>query len=399
MTEIVLCLLVLPALLPAFALLALTLAAGAPARATPTRERPPGLRLAVLVPAHDESLHVLPTIASLQAQLAPQDRLLVVADNCSDDTAALARAAGAEVVERHDPTRRGKGHALAHGVDHLRRDPPDVVLVVDADCSVDPGAVSAIVAECHHTARPVQMLDLMHAPSGAGLRHRVLEFAMVMKNLVRPLGSHRLGGVCQLMGTGMALPWRLIEHAPLATGHVAEDMKLGMALTVAGHPPRFLAGARVRSAFVADGGVARRQKARWEHGHLDTMREELPAALALAVTRRDRALAVLALDLVIPPVALYFLLMAALLAVAGAAGAGWAPARPAATLVATGAACFGLAIGMGWWRFGRQLLSPAELLRLPLYALWKLPVYVAYLAGMRSGWVRTQRPSAPVGKC
>ena len=78
--------------------------------------RPP---VAVLVPAHNESSGLLPTLANIQSQLLPGDRLLVVADNCSDDTAALARAAGAEVVERNDPTRRGKGYALDWGVQHL----------------------------------------------------------------------------------------------------------------------------------------------------------------------------------------------------------------------------------------------------------------------------------------
>src|SRR6185436_16232635 len=68
--------------------------------------------LAVLVPAHNEGSGLLPTIANIQSQLGPGDRLLVVADNCSDDTAAVARQNGAEVVERTDPTRLGKGFAL-----------------------------------------------------------------------------------------------------------------------------------------------------------------------------------------------------------------------------------------------------------------------------------------------
>ena len=63
--------------------------------------------VAVLVPAHNESLGLLPTLANIQAQLLPGDRLLVVADNCSDDTAAVATAAGAEVVERNDPDETG----------------------------------------------------------------------------------------------------------------------------------------------------------------------------------------------------------------------------------------------------------------------------------------------------
>ena len=72
--------------------------------------------LAVLVPAHDEEEGIAATLAAVLAQLGPHDRLLVVADNCSDATAAVARAAGAEVVERSSDL-RGKGYALAHGID------------------------------------------------------------------------------------------------------------------------------------------------------------------------------------------------------------------------------------------------------------------------------------------
>jgi hypothetical protein len=332
----------LPLLLPAFSLLALTLSA---LRGPRTVARPPAAaegaasasaapRVAVLVPAHDESTHVLPTIACLTAELGPGDRLLVVADNCSDDTAALARGAGAEVIERSHATHRGKGYALAFGVDHLRADPPDVVLIVDADCVVSAGAVAAVARECLRCGRPVQMLDLMTAGPGAGLRLRVLEFAMVMKNLVRPLGSFRLGRACHLMSTGMALPWPLISTARLATGHVAEDMKLGVALTKAGCAPQFLPTVRVTSAFVRDTGVARVQKSRWEHGHLATLGEELPGLLRVALARRDPALAVLAMDLMIPPVAFYFLLLAALVAAAIPAAAFWPVFHAAAALAA-----------------------------------------------------------------
>jgi hypothetical protein len=216
---------------------------------------------------------------------------------------------------------------------------------------------------------------------------------MLMKNLVRPLGSFRLGGACHLMGTGMALPWALIADARLATGHVAEDMKLGVELTRAGHAPRFLVAARVSSAFVENTGTVRTQKMRWEHGHLATLREELPGLLRAAIVRRDPALVVLAMDLMIPPVALYFLSLGAVLALTLVGAFFWPVLQPMAALAALAALVFGVAIGLGWWVFGRHLLGARELLALPLYALWKLPVYLAYFAGRRSGWVRTRRNS------
>lgn len=395
MTDYLLALAFMPLALPALSLLLLTWAAlrahGKPVAAELTATAP--VRVAVLVPAHNESGNLLPTLHCLQQQLGPADRLLVVADNCVDDTALVARSAGAEVVERQHTELRGKGYALAFGVDHLRADPPEVVLVVDADCTVSPGAVACIARHCRASGKPVQMLNLMQAGPDAGLKFRVLEFAMLMKNLVRPLGSFRLGRACHLMGTGMALPWSLISTAPLATGHVAEDMKLGVDLAIAGYAPQFLPQVQVSSAFPLDTGVARVQKSRWEHGHLATLTQELPRLAAAALRSGRRELIVMTLDLLIPPVALYFLLLAIALPLSLAAAALWSVWTLSAALLLAAASALLLAVVLTWYRFGRHLLSARELLGTPLYALWKIPVYLAYFLRKRSGWVRTRRDS------
>lgn len=395
MIELLLALAMLLVALPSLSLLILTLAAlaqnrkGRPSDAVAAVSLP--LRVAVLVPAHNESVNVLPTITCLLRQLNPTDQLLVVADNCSDDTAAVARAAGAQVVERHHAELRGKGYALAFGVDALRADPPDVVLVVDADCVVSEGGVARIAQHCFATGKPAQMLNLMRCGQGAGLKIRVLEFAMLMKNLVRPLGSFRLGAACHLMGTGMALPWALMANARLATGHITEDMKLGVELAVAGHAPQFLPHVRVSSAFPMDSDVAKIQKSRWEHGHLATLAEELPGLLWAAIKTGKPALIVMTMDLLIPPVALYFLVLATALAISLAAAVVWPVWLHAAAVASVTALTFATAIALTWWCFGRHLLSARELLSTPIYALWKIPVYLAFFLQRRSAWVRTKR--------
>ena len=91
-----------------------------------------------------------------------------MADNCADDTAAVAAAAGAEVVERQDPTKIGKGYALDWGLRHLSLDPPEIVVMIDADCRLNDGAIERLAATCAMTHRPVQALYLMTAPSDRG---------------------------------------------------------------------------------------------------------------------------------------------------------------------------------------------------------------------------------------
>lgn len=385
--------------LPAWSLLLLTLCAGRQPKSdtavTAIAFKPPLVsapRVAILVPAHNESSNILPTLACLLPQLKAGDRLLVIADNCTDDTAALAAAAGATVVGRHNADLRGKGYALAFGVDALRADPPDVVVVIDADCTVSSDGIAQVCRRSMETACPVQMLDLMHAPQGAGLRIRTLEFAWLVKNYVRPLGAFRLGAACHLMGTGMAIPWPLMSTANLATGHIAEDMKLGVDLALAGHPTQFFPAARVDSFFPADSAVARVQKSRWEHGHLATLTQELPRLLGQALRTRKASLWALSLDLLIPPLALYFLLLMAIMLPLSIVGGIFMPIyQPLAAFMCATALAFGVAIGLSWGRYARHLLSLRELVLAPLYAFWKIPVYVAYALYKRSGWVRTDR--------
>jgi glycosyltransferase involved in cell wall biosynthesis len=207
--------------------------------------------VAVLVPAHNESSGLLPTLTNIRRQLLPGDRLLVVADNCSDDTAAVARTAGAEVVERSDPAKRGKGYALDWGVRHLSSNAHDIILLVDADCKLADGAIDGLVSTCATTGRPTQALYLMTAPPDSQINHQVAEFSWRVKNWLRPLGLRAFNLPCQLMGTGMAFPWEVIRSADLANAQIVEDLKLGLDLTLAGHPPVFCPSARVTSEFAS----------------------------------------------------------------------------------------------------------------------------------------------------
>ncbi|HZX30855.1 MAG TPA: glycosyltransferase family 2 protein [Rhodocyclaceae bacterium] len=357
-----------------------------PRRAPTAPERP---RLAVLVPAHDEAAGIAATLDNLRPQLVPGDRLLVVADNCTDATAAVARARGAEAIERHDRQRRGKGYALDFGIRHLEADPPAVVVVVDADCFLAPGSLDILARRAIAVDRPIQAMDLMHSPAGAGLKTRLAEFACVVKNQVRPLGFYRLGLPCQLMGTGMAFPWPVIAGATLATGHIAEDMKLGLDLARAGTPPMFCPEALVTSALPAAAGLAT-QRTRWEHGHLGIIAAELPGLLAEAVRKRDSALLALALDLAVPPLALLCLLLPAVAGIAALLHILSGTALPLA--VALGAtALTAVAVLAAWREFGRRVISFGDLVAALGYVLWKLPLYLRFVAGRQVEWVRTRR--------
>jgi cellulose synthase/poly-beta-1,6-N-acetylglucosamine synthase-like glycosyltransferase len=367
----------------------------------PARRVPPygagSVRCAVLVPAHDEQLVLARTLFELKRQLHSRDRLIVIADNCTDGTADVARAGGAEVLERRDPDRRGKGYALDFGVRALAADPPDAVVVVDADCVVRTNALDALVRAAVLSGRPVQAAYTLDPLPGAGPRQLLAAFAFRVKNVVRPRGLDRLGLPCLLTGSGMAFPWAVIQSAPLAGGDIVEDMRLGVELALAGTPPLFCPEAEVAGEFPAEPAAADSQRRRWEHGHLRTLLRQVPRLAGAGFRRCRPSLLALALELSVPPLAFLFLLEGAALAVLALVAALGGPTLPFEVL-AGGLAATTLAVVLAWAAFGSDRLPAVVLLAAPFYALAKLPLYLAFVVRPQRDWVRTARtPVAPAG--
>jgi cellulose synthase/poly-beta-1,6-N-acetylglucosamine synthase-like glycosyltransferase len=347
-------------------------------------------RLAVLIPAHNEASIIVGTIRSVLAQLSSSDRLVVVADNCLDETAAIASAAGAQVIERSDTTRRGKGYALDFGVRHLGTDAPEVAVIVDADCQVAAGALDRLARRCVRSGRPVQALYLMYARNGAGFEARIAQFAWIVKNQIRPLGLHRLGLPCQLMGTGMAFPWSCLATESLATGHLVEDLKLGIDLARAGLPPLFCPEALVTSAFPISGEGVRAQRTRWEHGHLGIILSEAPRLLLDSLVRLSPPLLALALDVSVPPLALLTLLVLGIWFASTLLYYFASVAFP--LLISSGAlGMLALAVLLSWASYGRRIVSLGDLVFSLVYALLKVPLYVKFLVARQLDWVRSKR--------
>ena len=346
--------------------------------------------VAVLVPAHDEALIISRTLRTILPQMAGGDRLVVVADNCTDETAALAAAEGAEVLARSDLLRRGKGYALDFGVRHLKSDAPEIVLIVDADCLLGSGVIDRLARLSQRSGRPVQALYLMQATENASLKMRIAEFAWVIKNQVRPLGLHRLGLPCQLMGTGMAFPWACISSADLATGHIVEDLKLGIEFARRGTPPLFCPEALVTSEFPASSEGVRSQRTRWEHGHLSVILSDAPQLLLSSLaTLNARGLA-LALDLAVPPLSLLTLLVIAAWSAAALLSIFAKSYFPLAVASAT-AVLLVLAILLSWRAYGRHVISLISLALAMLHAFLKIPLYLKFLVARQAKWIRSKR--------
>lgn len=96
-------------------------------------------RLLFLVPAHDEELLLAPCLESIARLRYPRERMeiVVIADNCTDRTADIARAAGVRCLVRTAPHAAGKPRAIAWALSILAIGGYDAVVIVDADTEVD----------------------------------------------------------------------------------------------------------------------------------------------------------------------------------------------------------------------------------------------------------------------
>ena len=348
-------------------------------------------RVVVLVPAHDEAAGIANILQSIATELPIGARILVVADNCSDGTASIVASAGIEVVERNDPTLRGKGYALDFGLRHLSLAPPDVVIVNDADCTPAPGSLHTVAALAMETNRPIQGLYLMERPPGELSPYlRVALFAWKLKNMMRPLGLMNFGLPCQLTGTGMAFPWGVLSRTNLHTGDLVEDIALGLECATLGSAPVFCPDALFTSPFPANPDAQESQRSRWEAGHLNTIGRRVPQLLALAVRTKNRDLFFMACDIALPPLAFFsfatgvVLLVSAFVALLGGSAAALGVALLSAIVFAT-------AITIAWWRIGKDIISLREFGLIPGYILSKAMLYVHVIGGRQFKWIRSRR--------
>lgn len=357
-------------------------------RRSRTSGSPPSI--AVLMPAHDEAAVIDSTLNALLPHLKPDDRLVVVADNCTDNTAAIARQTGATVIERFDAQNRGKGFALDFGMKHLASNPPDIVVMVDADCRVEGDAIEQISRLAYDTGRPVQAIYLMELPPHFKPSSAISALAFTVKNLVRPRGMDGLGLPCLLTGTGMAFPWDRIANSPLASSNIVEDMQLGLDLAIAGHAPLLCRSARVTGILPQQDTAARSQRTRWEHGHLQTLLTQVPRLTREGLRQGRFDLIALALDMLVPPLSLLVMAWIGAMGLLGMAALLGASMWSAIALGLSGVVMT-LTIVLSWWVFARKAIPGRTLLSIPLYLLWKVPLYMAFLLKRQTRWVRTER--------
>jgi hypothetical protein len=352
---------------------------------------PPGedLQLAVVVPAHNEEAQIIGTLRSIEASSYPaaNRRIVVVADNCTDRTAAVARAAGIEVWEREEPHRRGKGYALEWAFSRVLDDPSiEAVCVIDADCEVSSNLLGALAARLRAGAQAVQAPYLISNPDASpAAALRWAGFALF--NVIRPLGRHRLGLSSGLLGTGMAFSRSLLLRSPWLAFSYAEDREQHLRWVIDGARVEFAPEAQVRSSAPTTAIGAQAQMRRWDSGR-GRLATSLTPKLAWHGLRAGDPMALdAALEPVLPPQSVLLGINLAALAAGRIAGARTLARVGAGSVLAQAAYVVG---GLGAANAPRSVWR--ALLTAPRFVVRRVAGLSRSLAaGGPSGWERTQR--------
>ena len=383
----ILLILAVPAALACAYLLVLTLLSGAPRSSIRSSRR---LCFDVIVPAHNEEAVIVRTIASLGRLDWPleQVRIWVIADNCEDSTAARAQAAGARVLTRCDPSKRGKGYALDFAFSNSRAlGFADAVVVVDADSEVSTNLLEAFAARIDQGAYAVQACYGILNPLSSW-RTSLITIAQASFHIVRSRARERMRLSCGIRGNGWCLTLEALRKVPFQAYSLTEDLEYGITLGLAGHRVHYADEAHADAEMAETGATAGTQRQRWEDGRLQLIRTQTLPLLSAAIRRRSAVCLDLALDLMVLPLS-YVMLNVALLLVAVVVSLAMGPGRSYLWLALACSASLLLYVLRGWQLSGLGRQGALALMRAPLFVIWKL--WVMMKRRESRGWVSTRR--------
>jgi cellulose synthase/poly-beta-1,6-N-acetylglucosamine synthase-like glycosyltransferase len=371
--------------LPGTIELALLTTAALLPRPKPASSSAPGdVRLAVIVPVHNEERVLARTIASILScddPVAPGD-IVVMACNCTDRTVAIAKELGCTVFERIDPARRGKGYGLDHAFRRLAASGYSAYLIVDADTVVASNFLTAFRRLFARGADGGQCILAVANPT-VNARTRLMNISFLSMTFLRPLARQRLGLSVGLHGNGFGLSAATVRDVPYECFSITEDLEYHTALVRAGKRVMFLGETSVSTEMCITGAEARSQRERWEGGRLRMIVENVPRLSGDLCRGRIAALEPL-LELLLLPLGYHASLLLLLCLIARGPLLVYA-------ILALGILAAHVALAMV--KGGAQRDDWLALAQAPAYVLWKFRNLPGILKAARKTtiWQRTAR--------
>ncbi len=325
-----------------------------------------------VIPAHNEESGIANTVKSCFGSDYPSlfFGVIVIADNCNDQTAAFARKAGARVVERKDEQKKSKGYAIEFLLALLQQSGElsalDAVVVVDADTTIDSNLLQAFDDALRRGHDWIQAYYTVANPDQSW-RTRLMTYAFSMYNGVMQLGQNALGASAAFRGNGMCFSTAGLHRRPWQAFGLVEDMEYSWTLRVAGEKILFLPEVSVYGTMLGSGGLAAaNQRRRWEFGRVDVKRKYMgQVLLSQNLGWRDKLLATCELTLPsMSALAIIYVGVAGLDSVTWFATSGLVQPELLALRAVVGTCTAVMTLGLGAYA-----ISPFVAMRLPLKIL------------------------------
>lgn len=251
---------------------------------------PPSKRFAVLVAAHNEEAVIGQLVDNFNIMDYPRQLfdVYVIADNCNDKTAAVARNAGAIVLERFDPGNRGKGFAMEWGFERIfARDVHyDAFAVFDADNLVDPQFLRVMNHHLINGELVIQgYLDAKN-PTDTWVAGTFAICFWVVDHIWH-LAKYNIGLSSCLGGTGMVISTELLKRHGWGATCLTEDLEFTMKCLLEGIPTSWAHDAVVYDEKPLTFMQSWNQRKRWAQGHFDVASRFIPRLFAEGIRRRD----------------------------------------------------------------------------------------------------------------
>lgn len=354
-------------------------------------------RFAVVIPAHDEQMTISNTLNSIKNVDYPGKSfdVYVIADNCSDATATVARAEGAIVLERFDKKEKGKGYALAWFFERLKSigKPYDAVLVLDADSRVFTNILHVMNSYLNKGAMAVQGY-LAIEPKPGIWSSEITRLGYTLYNQVRSTGRNAIGCPTGLKGNGMCLRVDVLGKVPWTAFSLTEDLEYGLNLLLHDIFVTFAPEKIGYSVVPENTKNAESQRERWEMGRYPLVRKYWKPLLSAGIRKRAWKYFDALIDLVMPPLVnmlLFIIVMGMLHFPAAFLFPGFFfPMMCLAWFLLIGLGLLHMWIGLYAVKADSALFK--TIFYVPKYAVWKLRLYIkVLLRGKNAEWVRTTR--------
>lgn len=262
----------------------------------------------LLIPAHNEERFLPALLASLDhlAYPAADFETVVIADNCTDNTAWLATAAGARCLERFTTAPSDKTQALRYAVQHLPQlalQPETVVCVIDADCVLAPDYLLELHKLYARPGAPKVVQSYRSVSNAFDSDVTILDAAAeALRQWVIAGTRHLLGRSTFIFGLGCSMRAAVFtELMSLPITSLAEDKEWKVYLTKQNIQVAYCPTARLTYEVGSDEQAFQKQRHRWLAGYYQSFKSHGLAMLGRGLRHANLEQLDLAGDLLQPP--------------------------------------------------------------------------------------------------